>query len=383
MNLLAPLIVPASNPELIIPDLQAAISGTCTLLPLPEKDRGTASLLRQSMKIGTPISEAIALVLPTSGSTGTPKGAQLTPLNLVASADATHTVLGGAGAWLLAMPAHYIAGIQVLVRSLVAGLPPVTMDVSSGFNVAAFADAADLLARLYPAERRYCSLTPMQLAKCLETLAGIEACRSFTTLLIGGGPTHPQLAESCRKLQISITTTYGSSETAGGCVYDGTPLPGVEVEIISGRVVIGGDVVAAGYRNAPNDPFQGGKFFTNDAGVFYEGKLTITGRIDNLIDSGGLKLSPELLETQIQSCPGVDTAVVVGVPDPRLGQAICAAFSGTTNPAAILEFLADADVPRWQLPKQLRRVDQLPLTHSGKIDRQAVLQLFNSRPAAF
>ena len=126
-------------------------------MPLPLADATRATLLRNTQRAGEPIDPEIALVMSTSGSTGTPKGAQLTPANLVASADATHQVLGGTGQWLLAMPAHHIAGIQVLVRSLVAGVDPLCMDLSEGFDIPTFARAAAELDRT--GDRTYTALT--------------------------------------------------------------------------------------------------------------------------------------------------------------------------------------------------------------------------------
>ena len=142
MTILSPLPVDPHTPAAILPDLEAAIAGQACFLPLPLADATRATLLRNTQRAGEPIDPSIALVMSTSGSTGTPKGAQLTPANLVASADATHQVLGGTGQWLLAMPAHHIAGIQVLVRSLVAGVDPLCMDLSEGFDIPTFARAA-------------------------------------------------------------------------------------------------------------------------------------------------------------------------------------------------------------------------------------------------
>ena len=148
-HILAPLVVNKRNPAAILPDLEAAIAGQSTFLPVPAEDRTRTELLRNHMRAGAPIDSSIALVVATSGSTGTPKGAQLTPANLVASADATHQVLGGTGQWLLAMPAHHIAGIQVLVRSLVAGVDPLCLDLSDGFSIPAFARAAHKLSLIH------------------------------------------------------------------------------------------------------------------------------------------------------------------------------------------------------------------------------------------
>ena len=378
-HILAPLVVNKRNPAAILPDLEAAIAGQSTFLPVPAEDRTRTELLRNHMRAGAPIDSSIALVVATSGSTGTPKGAQLTPANLVASADATHQVLGGTGQWLLAMPAHHIAGIQVLVRSLVAGVDPLCLDLSDGFSIPAFARAAHKLAAT--GDRSYTGLTPMQLAKAMDSLEGIEALRTFDAILVGGAATHPQLLDAAEKLRITVVTTYGSSETAGGCVYSGTPIPGARVRIgEDGRILLGGPMIAQGYRNVDSSAFSvddsGTAWFaTSDAGAFVGNTLNVTGRLDAIINSGGLKLHPEQLEQHILRVPGVEAACVVGIPEPRLGQMIVAAYSGWASRADILEALDD--LPRWQVPKDLRRLDALPTIGPGKVDRQAVAGLFS------
>ena len=378
-HILAPLVVNKRNPAAILPDLEAAIAGQSTFLPVPAEDRTRTELLRNHMRAGAPIDSSIALVVATSGSTGTPKGAQLTPANLVASADATHQVLGGTGQWLLAMPAHHIAGIQVLVRSLVAGVDPLCLDLSDGFSIPAFARAAHKLAAT--GDRSYTGLTPMQLAKAMDSLEGIEALRTFDAILVGGTATHPQLLDAAVKLRITVVTTYGSSETAGGCVYSGTPIPGARVRIgEDGRILLGGPMIAQGYRNVDSSAFSvddsGTSWFaTSDAGAFVGNTLNVNGRLDAIINSGGLKLHPEQLEQHILRVPGVEAACVVGIPEPRLGQMIVAAYSGWASRADILEALDD--LPRWQVPKDLRRLDALPTIGPGKVDRQAVAGLFS------
>lgn len=373
-RLLEPLVVDPRDPVTILPALEEAIAGQRTLLPVPADDPSRATLLRDSQRAGQPISPDIALVVSTSGSTGTPKGAQLTPLNLVSSADATHRHLGGEGQWLLAMPAHHIAGLQVLVRSLIAGVDPLALDLSTGFHTADFAAAA---AELHATgDRCYTALTPMQLAKLMDTLQGIEALRLFDAVLVGGAALNPQLAQAARDMQITVVTTYGSSETAGGCVYDGRPLPGARVRVEGGRIHLGGPMIAHGYRNAPaHEAFaEKGWFATSDAGVIEDGALRVTGRLDAIIDSGGLKLQPEVLEQAMLGVPGVTGACVVGIPDQRLGQAIVAAYTGPATPGEVIEGLDH--LPRWQLPKDLRRVVELPLTGPGKVDRRGVEKLF-------
>ncbi|MGV0351006.1 o-succinylbenzoate--CoA ligase [Corynebacterium guaraldiae] len=377
-HILSPLPVDPRDPAAILEDLEAAIAGQATLLPLPANDLTRAQLLRNHMRAGEAIDSSIALVVATSGSTGTPKGAQLSAANLVSSADATHRALGGTGQWLLAMPASHIAGIQVLVRSLVAGVEPLCLDLSHGFNIGDFASAAHELHAT--GDRSYTALTPMQLAKAMDSLEGIEALRTFDAILVGGAATHPQLLNSAKKLRISIVTTYGSSETAGGCVYNGEPLDSARVRIgEENRIFLGGPMIAQGYRNVDSDAFMVDEsgtswFATSDTGALHDGHLTVTGRLDNILNTGGLKLHPEQLEQHILRVPGVEAACVVGIPDPRLGQMVVAAYSGWASRTDILEALDD--LPRWQVPKDLLRVDSLPTIGPGKVDRQAVAELF-------
>lgn len=373
-RILEPLPVDPANPVAILGDLEDAIAGRRSFLPIPAKDRPRAQLLRDSQRAGQPIDARIALVMATSGSTGTPKGAQLTPANLVSSADATHQHLGGEGQWLLAMPAHHIAGMQVLIRALIAGVEPLALDLSGGFQIDDFATAAEELKET--GDRVYTSLTPLQLIKAMDSLDGIEALRLFDAILVGGAPTPRPTLDAAAELGITLITTYGSSETSGGCIYDGRPLPGAKVRIRDSRVELGGPMIARGYRNAPNheDFAEPGWFRTSDVGELIDEHLTIMGRMDSIIDSGGLKLHPEVLEKAIMDLEGIAGACVLGVPDQRLGQAIVAAYSGTLSPAEVIRGLSD--LPRWQLPKQLKHVEALPMIGPGKVDRRAITALF-------
>src|SRR5699024_3504469 len=140
-HVLRPLPISLADPLATHPDLELAITGRYSLLPLPAGDRTKSTLLKNSQRAGEEIESDIALVVPTSGSTGTPKGAQLTAHHLISSADATYQRGGGLRHWLLAMPAHHIAGLQVLSPSMVAGVEPLALHVSAGLNITAFARA--------------------------------------------------------------------------------------------------------------------------------------------------------------------------------------------------------------------------------------------------
>ena len=377
-NLLELFPVDPANPLAIMPALEEALTGQRALLPAPANDPARTNLLRNTLEPGSPIDDDIALVVSTSGSTGKPKGAMLSPANLISSADATHQALGGEGQWLLAMPAAYIAGLQVLVRSMVAGVEPAYVDLSRGFNVAEFAARAEELATT--GERTYTALTPMQLAKATSTLKGIDALRTFSAVLVGGAATNPRLLESANKLRINVVTTYGSSETSGGCVYDGSPIAGARVKIVDGRIHLGGPMVARGYRGFQSPDLQDGWFRTSDAGSLIDDHLTVHGRIDNIIDSGGLKLHPEVLETFLLKVEGVTGACVVGKQDARFGERICAAYTGSATVADIMNAFDDAEdageIARWQVPKEIKVVPALPQLGPGKVDRVAVRELF-------
>ena len=377
-NLLELIPVDPANPLAIMPALEETLTGQRALLPVPANDPARTNLLRNTLSPGAPIDSGIALVVSTSGSTGKPKGAMLTPANLIASADATHQALGGEGQWLLAMPAAYIAGLQVLVRSMVAGVEPAFVDLSHGFHVSEFAERAHELART--GERAYTALTPMQLAKATSTLKGIEALRTFTAVLVGGAATNPRLLESAAKLRINVVTTYGSSETSGGCVYNGRPIAGARVKIIDGRIHLGGPMVARGYRGFDSSDLKDGWFRTSDAGSLEGGVLTVLGRTDNVISSGGFKLHPEVLEEELLLIDGVTAACVIGKDDERFGQRICAAYTGSASVPDILDALADAEdagrITHWQIPKELKAVAALPQLGPGKVNRAAVRELF-------
>ncbi|MGB9248419.1 MAG: AMP-binding protein, partial [Mycobacterium sp.] len=133
-----------------------------------------------ALRVGEDIDDDVALVVTTSGTTGTPKGALLTAAALTASAEATHDRLGGPGRWLLALPSYHIAGIQVLVRSLLAGTVPVELDVSTGFDISQLPSAVDELG----SGRRYTALVATQLAKALDDPAAAAALAGLDAVLI-------------------------------------------------------------------------------------------------------------------------------------------------------------------------------------------------------
>ena len=351
-----------------------ALAGRATLLPVPAADERETALLTSTLRAGTEIYDDVAVVVSTSGTTGRPKGAMLTAAALTASAEATHRRLGGAGQWLLALPAHHIAGLQVLVRSLVADTTPVAIDASF--------DAAQLVSAISSMRpgRRYTSLVAAQLDKALADPAATAALASLDAVLIGGGPMPSGVAERAAAAGIPVVRTYGMSETAGGCVYDGRPLDGVRVRLTDGRIALGGPTLAKGYRNPVSpDPFaEPGWFLTDDLGALDDsGVLTVLGRVDDAISTGGLTVLPRLVEDALSSHPAVADCAVFGLPDPRLGQRVVAAVVvAAPHPAPTLAELrahVAARLDATAAPRELHIVDALPRRGIGKLDRRALI----------
>ena len=330
------------------------------------------------MRAGGPIDDDVAVVVSTSGTTGVPKGAMLTAAALAASAEATHRRLGGQGRWVLALPAYHVAGLQVLVRSVVAGTTPVA--VSAGFDRDELASAVASLG----SGRRYTSLVAAQLDRALRDPAATSALASLDAVLIGGGPMPHGVAERASAAGVSVVRTYGMSETAGGCVYDGVALEGVRVRIDDdGRVVLGGTTLAKGYRNPmqPNPFAEPGWFRTDDIGAVDDsGVLTILGRVDDAISTGGLTVLPQLVEAVLATHPAVAECAVFGVTDERLGQRVVAAVvvaAGRAAPrmAELRAHVAQTLDPT-AAPRELHILDELPRRGIGKLDRQRLIELF-------
>lgn len=331
--------------------------------------------------MGDTIGDDIALVVTTSGTTGVPKGALLTGAALAASASATHDRLGGPGSWLLALPAHHIAGIQVLVRSLLSGTAPVQLDVATGFDVTRLPAAVAALG----SGRRYTSLVATQLAKALAVPASAAALAELDAVLLGGGPAPQPVLDAATGAGVRVVRTYGMSETAGGCVYDGLPLSGVRLRIGGdGRIAIGGPTVAQGYRNPVEpDPFaEPGWFSTNDLGALdSSGSLTVLGRADDAISTGGLTVLPGPVEAVLATHPAVADCAVFGIDDDRLGQRVVAAVvvAGATPPTleALRAHVAES-LDTTAAPRELHVVPALPRRGIGKLDRKALAQRFSA-----
>ena len=352
------------------------------------------------------------LILRTSGSTtGTGRLIAMSAAALFASARATHARLGGPGTWLLPLPAHHVAGLQILIRSLEAGTEPVVVDTSAGFSPTALADALDS-ARLSTgaaASRLYVSLVPTQLVRVLQDPVVGRPLSDADAVLLGGAAADPALLARARTAGVTVVTTYGMSETGGGCVYNGRPLAGVEVAIQdpdaegAGRILLSGPVLAEGYlrpsgRRPGDSPGgrpddgegfhrSGGKriLATSDRGRLHpDGRLEVLGRLDDVIITGGVKVEPRRVEEALTAIDGVAEACVVGLPDEKWGSRVVAAavlepgrqrarWPGCDG--AALREAVRARLDGAHAPKRVVVLEALPLRPSGKVDRRRVARL--------
>ncbi|MEV0548130.1 o-succinylbenzoate--CoA ligase [Nocardia salmonicida] len=364
----------------VMPHLRQALDGSGPAwLPIPTTDRREARRLSDALKPGDPIDDDVALVVTTSGTTGIPKGALLGAEALRASGNATHDRLGGPGSWLLALPTHHIAGIQVLLRSILAGTEPTVLDVSGGFLPEALAGAVGAMR----GPRRYTALVPTQLIKSLDSPVAAKALAELDGVLVGGAATPAPVLDRARDLGITVVRTYGMSETCGGCVYEGVPLDGTELRIEDGRVILGGAMIARGYRNLPDHPAfaEPGWFRTEDAGSFEDGVLSITGRLDEAIMTGGLLVIPQVVEAVLSHHPGISECIVLGLPDERLGQRVAVAVVPTPGAAPTLDELRAyvvAELDSIAAPRELAVLSEIPLRGPGKPDRAALRKLLQA-----
>lgn len=390
-----------------------------------------ANLARRIPARASGRSVGVDMVLRTSGSTtGTGKLVGVSMDALVASARATHKRLGGPGIWVLALPAYHAAGVQVLVRAAVAGTHVFNAYKEGGFDpqhlaqvidaacvAAADCDAgfsfdddavsscaggvggeaegalaADDSGRACPV---YTSLVPTQLRRALDDEQLRGALARLDAVLIGGAAADAQLLEQAKAAGIRVVTTYGMSETCGGCVYDGQPLPGVSMDVdqATGAIWLSGPMLATGYlgdeertrrcfvsrpqahcgggtigagetasaaesaeagaagagteagATSPGSEARAGTgsgvgageparrwFITSDRGHIVDGRLQVLGRLDDVIISGGIKVEPGPIEALLALNPLVSECAVVGLPDLQWGQVVTAVVVPASMP---------------------------------------------------
>ncbi len=363
-----------SDPLVVLRGLEAALAGGPALLPVAPDAPALPTRPPADVRQG------VALVVETSGSTGTGKRVALSSEALLAGAAAADAALGGPGGWVLALPTHYIAGLNVLTRSITAGTEPAVVPPGH-FDAAAFADAADRLVTGPAAPRRYTSLVPVQLARVLDDERATASLAGFDAVLVGGQATPAALRERALGAGVRVVTTYGASETSGGCVYDGTPLGTVRTALDDGELLLSGPMLAEGYLD--DDRRTAAAFVerdnarwyrTGDAATLDDGRVRVLGRLDDVIVSGGEKVQLGAVERLVRDLPGQDAAVVTRRASGEWGEV----------PVVVTERPLDLDTVREHVGSVLGRaarptavvlVERMPMLPTGKPDRRAVQAL--------
>lgn len=315
---------------------------------------------------GLPVAEGTALVMPTSGASGRPKGVELShdALEWSAQAYAQRLETKPGERWLSCLPLSHIGGLGILVRSRLAGTEPVIHDLFDPQAVAA------------EQETTLISLVPTTLVRLLD--AGVDLSR-YPAVLVGGAGLPSAVARRARDAGVRLVHTYGLTETCGGCNFDGVGLEGVEFRVEDELIQIRGPMLFSGYRLRPDltaEALRDGWLHTADRGrIGTDGVLEVIGRADDIIVTGGEKVSAIEVENLLQMHPEVSDAAVAGIDDYRWGQAVAALIvpAGKSIPTLreLKRFLA-AELAEFKAPKRILIVDEVPRTSSGKVRRQAV-----------
>lgn len=384
------VVVDAAKPDEVLSALRDALfHDGPAILPRPADTAGSDSLPLE-------VAEEIVLVIETSGTTGTPKRVALSKDALVTAATMHLRALqerfpgSSPGTWWLVLPTSYIAGLQVLARSLLAGTTPVVAPVG-GFGEETLMQALPELTAEKAKGRLFSSMVPAQLSKLLDAAEDsaevADALLLFDVILVGGQAIPTSLMDRASGLGLSVIRTYGSAETAGGCVWDGYPLPGVDVSVINGRLAIAGPHLATGYLEAPELTAEhfvessGTRWYlTDDLGDVEEsGLVRVTGRSDDVIVSGGVKVSLAAVERVLREDLGLADIAVVAGSHPLWGQV----------PVVVAVGEVDREVLRGEVGKTLGAaarpdrvfvVPSLPLLPSGKVDRAGLARLVSASP---
>jgi len=294
-----------------------------------------------------------ALVIATSGSTGEPKGVVHSHETLRASADASAEALGlnGNEHWLVCLPVSHIGGFSVITRAKHTGA---TLTLHETFEAPRVEDAA----------RTGCthvSLVPTALRRIDASL--------FHQILLGGQAAPPQLPSN-------VTVTYGSTETGGGIAYDGHALPGVSLRIVEGEIQVQSPSLFVRYIGDQDSRIVNGWFRTGDAGQIVKDRLEVTGRLSDMIISGGENIWPQRLEQLLRGLAHVEDVAVIGVEDPEWGQAVEVYLETTTALSRdTVRGLVIDHLPHYYVPKKIHCVTKFPRTTIGKVDKAALATL--------
>jgi O-succinylbenzoic acid--CoA ligase len=293
-----------------------------------------------------------AVVIGTSGSSGSPKEVALTATALISSARASNKFINAkpGETWSLLLPLTHIAAVNVIIRAIELGTLPIDLRNHEGE---------------YP-KADYTSIVPTQLFRALNGDGRLlNHLQSAKTVLVGGAALSQSLRNQAELAGIKVITTYGMTETCGGCVYDGEVLDGVVVEIRNGKIAIRGPILASSIS------LDAGWYETTDLGEIKNDKLVVLGRADDVIISGGENLSLNAVEASL-SAAFVDVEFAAfSIEDPQWGDSLQIAVVGTVSDEELITHL-ESDLGSFAKPKGIHRLASLPLLGIGKVDRKSL-----------
>lgn len=358
--------VPANDAALLQEKLIQALAGDiCVFVSQREINGVKVEVLDLPSEVSN-----TALIIESSGSTGIPKRIQLSREALIAAAEASAKVIGS-GQWLLALPMNYIAGAMVLVRSILSNQRPVVMNTGVSFTSEAFA----LSSTLMTGDQRFVSLVPTQLHRLHQATTQdkflLSQLKKFDAVLVGGQAVSSQVVDYFKDNDVKIVTSYGMAETAGGCVYDGLALPGVDLRINSnGTIGIAGKILANDVAD------ETGFLNTQDLGELENGKLTVLGRFDRVIISGALKVSIDQIEDVAAAIPGVVEVAGCALDSAEWGQRVGLVYVGSPEVADYMAAAVFEQLGKAAKPIRVIRVDRIPKLANGKNDLLALKRMF-------
>lgn len=339
--------------------------------------------------------EDIAVVVATSGSTGHPRGVLHTSSTLQALSDAVNAA--ATPQWIAALPLTSMGGLNVLLRAMHCGVEPVALASIGGavpFTPELFCAAVEEAHRRSSDVR--VSLVAAQVRRLLADDAGSAALASCNQVLVGAGPVPGTTLLAAQRADIVLIRTYGATETAGGCVYDGVPLPGVRLGLVSGtpssqsptagEILLDGPMIARGYRCDPAltlERFTSEGYRTGDLGHVVEGRLIITGRMDDVVIINGVNVSVSAIESVIDDLAPVAACAVLSLShegdaaEPTLG-AVLVLREPTVGLAEAVRDAVRQSLGAPAVPRRIAVVDELPMLPNGKIDRRTLAAMATS-----
>ena len=293
-----------------------------------------------------------AVVIGTSGSSGSPKEVALTATALISSARASNKFINAkpGETWSLLLPLTHIAAVNVIIRAIELGTLPIDLRNHEGE---------------YP-KADYTSIVPTQLFRALNgDVRLLNHLKSAKTVLVGGASLSQSLRNQAELAGIKVVTTYGMTETCGGCVYDGEVLDGVAVEIRNGKIAIRGPILASSIS------LDAGWYETTDLGEIKNDKLVVLGRADDVIISGGENLSLNAVEASLNTAFPEFEFAAFSIEDPQWGHSLQIAVVGTVKDEELIAQL-EKDLGSFAKPKGIHRLTSLPLLGIGKVDRKSL-----------